>query len=223
MLRRCFTKMYKITVGISCYEQKSWLYRCLRSLASQILSKNDFEVILVNDSPSESLEDICEVMKDSLNIRLINNEENLGLPQSLNKILKIAKGQYFVRIDSDDFVSKHFLYMLSAYLDTCQGKYQAVACDYKKVDEIGNSLGIFSSEKDPIACGIMFTYECLCSIGYYNEEFKMREGHELLKRLNSKYKMAHLELPLYRYRMHESNRTNSNEVEKYDAKLKWSN
>ena len=67
--------MYKVTVGISCYKQKKWLYRCLRSLASQKMDKKDFEVIVVNDDPSEDIISVCEkdIFKERLNIRLIQN------------------------------------------------------------------------------------------------------------------------------------------------------
>ena len=131
--------MYQVTVGICCYKQKKWLHRCLRSLASQTFTKNLFEVIVVNDDPTEKLEEICKTMKKHLNITLINNSENIGLPKSLNKILKIAKGRYFTRVDSDDFVSKHFLYMLHTYLFSNR-KIQAVACDYKKVHSLWRNV-----------------------------------------------------------------------------------
>jgi glycosyltransferase involved in cell wall biosynthesis len=211
--------MYKITVGISCYKQKHWLYRCLRSLARQTHSKSEFEVIVVNDEPGVDLSEVCDTMKDVLNIKLINNQENLGLPASLNKILNVSRGQYFVRVDADDYVSKHFLYMMATFLDLNKN-YQAVACDYKKVNEVCLNLGLFSSMKYPIACGTMFTYESLCNVNFYNEEFKMREGHELLIRYKEKYKIYNLEVPLYRYRMHKNNRSSNISVtKKYDNKL----
>jgi len=206
-------------VGVCCYKQKEWLYRCLRSLASQTYPKDNFEVIVVNDDPHESLKDICTNLEDVLNIKVINNEKNLGLPASLNAILKKSRGQYFVRVDSDDYVSKHFLYVLATFLDLNRA-YQAVACDYKKVNKVGQVLLDCSYEEDPIACGVMFSYESLCNVGYYNEDFKMREGHELIKRFNEHYNLFHLELSLYRYRMHENNRTKSEEVLDYDRKLK---
>lgn len=210
----------KVTVGICCYKQKKWLHRCLRSLSNQVLKKEEFEIIIVNDDPEEDLSDICDNMNDDLNIRLINNSKNLGLPASLNKILKIAKGRYFVRVDCDDYVSCHFLYALSLILDMNR-KYQAVACDYTKVNEVGTVVEICSSIENPIACGIMFTYESLCEINFYDENFRMREGHDLINRFLKKYDLFSLPIPLYRYRIHSNNRThNQEEVTKYDNLLK---
>jgi hypothetical protein len=98
---------------------------------------------------------------------------------------------------------------------------QAVACDYFKVDNTGQLISRHSSEKEFVACGIMFTYESLCDIGFYDEDYKMREGHEMIKRFREKYKVYNLPMPLYKYRIHESNRTNNLEqVENYDRMLK---
>ena len=216
--------MYKVTVAVCCYKQKKWLYRCLRSLANQTIERNEYEVIVVNDDPAEEIESICNRLSDCLNIKIINNKKNLGLPSSLNKILNIARGRYFVRVDCDDYVSKHYLSYLSIFLDLNRS-YQAVSCDYKKVNEIGEIIDHHISQNvEVIACGTMFTYESLCEIGFYNESFKMREGHDLVSRYTQKFKMFNLPLPMYRYRMHSNNRTNDvNKTEKYDKMLKkWS-
>ncbi|MDF1844561.1 MAG: glycosyltransferase family A protein [Rubripirellula sp.] len=213
--------MFKITIGVCCYQQKQWLYRCLRSLASQTMPHDQFEVLVVNDDPQQDLRDVQAAFEedDTFNIRLINNQQNLGLPGSLNEILRRARGQYFVRVDADDYVSRHFLFVLSLFLDMNRD-FQAVTCDYRKVNEVGTPLGTFRFQDEPIACGVMYTYEALCNLNFYNENYKMREGHELLRRFQERYQVSHLPFPLYRYRIHESNRTHNTEVlEKYDSQL----
>ena len=67
----------------------------------------------------------------------------------------------------------------------------------------------------------MYRKECLINIGLYNEKFKMREGHEINQRFKKKFKIGRLELPLYKYRMHEKNRTkNLKRVSYFDKLLK---
>jgi len=220
--------MYEITVAVCVYKQKEWLHRCLRSLNSQTLEKSRYEVVVVNDDPDETLDDVTDIFKEHMNIRVINNEKNLGLPTSLNKILKTSMAKYFVRVDCDDYVSSHFLSTLSNFLYYNSGprvmntdcNYQAVACDYFKVNETAELLSRHSAEEEFLANGIMYTYESLANLGFYNEDFKMREGHELDKRFKEKYKIYYLRMPLYRYRMHPQNRTNNkSETDKYDNKL----
>ncbi len=97
--------MYEITVAVCVYKQKHWLHRCLRSLTSQTLEKSRYEVVVVNDDPVEDLDDIIDIFKEHINIRVINNKKNLGLPASLNRILKSSISKYFVRVDCDDYVA----------------------------------------------------------------------------------------------------------------------
>lgn len=215
--------MEKVTIGICCYKQKKWLYRCLRSLASQkSINFNDIEVIVVNDEAGteKEIDEIADRLRDILNVKIIHNGTNIGLPASLNKLLKQARGRYFVRVDADDYVSEHFIYYLTTFLELNRN-YQAVACDYKKVNNVGNIIeNHVDAKKNPIACGIMFTYESLCEAGLYNEEFKMREGHELLNRFNKTFSIFNLPVPLYRYRIHNENRSlTDTSVGLYDKKL----
>ena len=108
---------------------------------------------------------------------------------------------------------------MSLFLDMNR-KYQAIACDYNKVNEVGVLVENCSSVKEPIACAVMFTYEALCDINFYDENYKMREGHDLIDRFLKKFSLFHLPMPMYRYRIHGSNRTgNLQEVEKYDKML----
>lgn len=215
--------MEKVTVGICCYKQTKWLHRCLRSLASQKnIDFKDFEVIVVNDEvgTESEIEEIADRLRDILNVKVIHNGKNIGLPSSLNKILKQARGRYFIRVDADDYVSEHFIHYLMTFLEMNRN-YQAVACDYKKVNNVGNIIeGHVDALQNPIACGIMFTYESLCEVGLYNEEFKMREGHELLTRFKKNFSIFNLPVPLYRYRIHSENRTlTDSSISVYDKKI----
>ena len=211
--------MYDVTVGICCYKQKKWLHRCLRSLCAQTLATSKFEVVVVNDDPDVDVSDICDSMSEDLNLRLLTNQTNLGLPASLNKILSISKGKYFVRVDSDDYVSNHFLYMLSCFIGMNE-RFQSVYCDYLKVDDVGRKIGRFNASENPIACGVMYTYESLCELGFYDETFKMREGHDLFQRFNERFSAFHLPIALYRYRIHDDNRTNNvDKLTEYDKRL----
>jgi dienelactone hydrolase len=76
------------------------------------------------------------------------------------------------------------------------------------------------SSKKPIACGIMFRKDLLFDIGLYDEKFRAREEEDLRKRFEKKHSIYHIPLPLYRYRMHDSNLTkNKKEMTKYKKKL----
>lgn len=210
----------EISVIVCSYNHAKWIERCLRSLSHQEhLSDDEYEIIVVEDSSSDQTRYILEKLPKHKNLRVINNSKNLGLPASLNIGLKESRGRYVVRVDSDDYVARSFLYFLKTFLNYNK-EYQAVAIDYLVVDENEVVLKKENGLQTEIACGVMFRKECLFDIGLYNEEFKMREGHELRRRFQSKFVIGRLEFPLYRYRKHSDNRTlNLDNLSKYDEML----
>ena len=142
------------------------------------------------------------------------------MPRSINIGIKNSMGRYIVRVDSDDYVGRNFLYLSKLFLDMNRD-YQAVAVDYYEVDNDEKILKKVNAQKKEIACGVMFRKECLIDIGLYNQKFEMREGHELRRRFERKFSIGHLEFPLYKYRFHERNRTkNKIRVKKFNKLLK---
>ena len=210
-----------ITVVVCTYNHGAWIERCIRSLLNQkFIKKDDFEIILIDDKSTDSTKKILHNFSDLENIRIYSNKINIGLPKSLNKAIKLSKGRYVTRVDSDDYVQRNFLFLSKLFLDMNR-EYQAVAVDYIKVDNFETVLSKENCLKNEIACGIMYRKECLINIGLYNEKFKMREGHEINQRFKKKFKIGRLELPLYKYRMHEKNRTkNLKRVNYFDKLLK---
>jgi len=215
-------KLSDISVIVCAYNHEKWIERCIRSLNNQsFINRQDFEVIIVNDGSTDNTYKILKNLKDLKFLKIINNKKNIGLAKSINKAIKLSSGRYIVRVDSDDYVSRNFLYILKFFLDKNR-EYQAVATDYYKVSENENIISKINCLKEEIACGVMFRKEALIGIGMYNEKFVMREGHELKKRFQKKYKIARLELPLYKYRQHNKNRTTTKRktLKLFDKKLK---
>jgi len=210
-----------ISVIVCAYNHGKWLERCIRSLNhQQNIQPEEFEIIVVDDASDDMTEDVLDNLDVVSNLRIIKNDENIGLPKSLNKAIKSALGRYIVRVDSDDYVMRQFLFLSRLFLDMNR-EYQAVAVDYVLINEFETLIRKVNCFDEEIACGVMFRKECLFDIGLYDETFSMREGHDLRKRFLEKFKMARLEFPLYKYRKHSDNRTdNVKEVEFYDNKLK---
>jgi len=197
--------MRKISVIIPFYNNQKFINRCLRSLESQTISKSEFKIILVDDGSVEKFK-TPNIHKD-LELRVLSHSENKGLPASLNTALLNCDTQFFVRVDSDDYVHSHFLELLLFKILMSPGLV-GVACDYWTMDEFENRIAEHDAIIDPIACGIIFKTEILKQIGYYSEEMKMAEEIEFRSRVNRVGKIGHLSLPLYRYVRHENNMTN---------------
>ena len=207
-----------VSVIIPVYNQEKWIVRCLRSLLNQSMNRDEYELVVINDGSEDRTDYALDLFRDEL--ELIRIEKNNGLPVALNKGIKISRANYIVRVDADDFVNEHFLYLLNEFLE--QNKYMdAVACDYLLVDDKEEIIERKNCIKDPIGCGIMFKSSHLFEIGLYDEEFQLSEEKELRYRFEKRYKIHRLELPLYRYRRHERNITNDQEaLDHHNKKLK---
>tara|TARA_B100000963_G_scaffold351912_1_gene364272 strand:+ start:4457 stop:5116 length:660 start_codon:yes stop_codon:yes gene_type:complete len=208
-----------VSVIVCTHNHDKWIERCLRSILNQEnISHDDFEIILVDDFSQDSTSEVLGKFKLEKNLTIISNEENIGLPSSINKAMKVSSGRYIVRVDSDDYVQRSFLYHMKFFLDYNR-YYQAVCVDYLKVDENEEVISRENGAINEIACGVMFRRECLFDIGLYNEDYKMREGHDLRRRFEKKFQIGHLELPLYKYRDHANNRTKSELLKDFDEQL----
>lgn len=75
----------------------------LKESVESILSQtyDNFEFIIIDDASTDSSKDYLKSLEDE-RIRLIENEENLGLTKSLNRGINAANGDYIARMDSDD-------------------------------------------------------------------------------------------------------------------------
>lgn len=213
MLLVTFSKMNNISqssprlsIIVAAYNEERFIGRCLRSLLNQSLPMSEYEIIVVNDGSTDKTKYALSLFLGP--ILVINNRNNIGLPASINKGIKYSRGEYIVRVDSDDFVNTNFLLFLLTFLDDNK-HMDAVACDYYIVDDNEVILERKNCNEFPIACGILFKKEHLEDIGLYDENFMMQEEKELRVRFEKKYKINRVELPLYRYRKHEKNMTNN--------------
>ena len=170
---------------------------------------------MVDDASADGTQEILRKFDDESNLRVILNEKNVGVAESSNIGVRASRGQFFVRVDADDYINKDLLFFLTRYLEANHDAF-CVSCDYFLVDEFGNKLERKYAEKDPISCGIMYRTDLISQLGLYNGTFRHREEEELRTRLAEYYKIQHLRIPLYRYRMHKNNKTkNKEEMERF--------
>lgn len=207
-----------ISIIITAYNYERYVERAIRSCLDQsLVNSNACEIIVVNDCSQDNTEQILENYADD--IKVYNLEKNVGLAAARNFGIKKAKGQFVVFLDADDYIHRDLLYTQKLFLEQ-NSKIDAVSTDYFLVDEKGNHIRHVNAEKEPIACGIMFRKDFLYDIGLYDEDFRAREEEDLRIRWSKKYNIYNLVLPLYRYRMHETNLTKNDEkMSKYKQKL----
>ena len=206
-----------VSVIITSYNYEKYIERAIRSCLDQSLSKKQYEIIVVNDCSSDNTSDILENYKDE--VRVFDLEKNVGLAGARNFGVKKALGQFVVFLDADDYIQRDMLLIQNLFLSE-NNSLDAVSVDYHLVDERGTHLKHENSDEKPIACGVMFRKDLLYDIGLYDETFRAREEEDLRIRFLKKHKIYNIILPLYRYRMHNTNLTkNEKEMSKYKKKL----
>jgi glycosyltransferase involved in cell wall biosynthesis len=127
----------KLSVIVPVYKVEPYLERCLSHLVEQDISKDDYEIICVNDgSPDNSREIIKRFQDKHRNIKLID-QENQGVSVARNMGIKHAKSEYLLFIDSDDFVEKNTLKKKIQVFETRNA--QVGFLGYTILDEEGNA------------------------------------------------------------------------------------
>jgi len=208
-------KSVRVSVIVPVHNGELYIGRCVRSLLNQTLSQEEYEIIVVNDF---SLDNTKKVIGPFMgDIRYFENEKKLGLPGTLNAGINKARGQFVVRVDSDDWVVPEFLNILSLHL-SLNNRLDAVACDYQMVNDNQDILQYNEWNKEPIGCGVMFKLQHLIKIGLYDEKFLAKEDEDLLIRFRRNYNVTRLPLPLYKYRRHNKNMTNNESLMKKFSK-----
>lgn len=99
--------MCKFSVIVPVYNVENELNRCIDSILQQ--SIDNFELILINDGSTDNSGSICDKYdKKDKRVKVIH-KKNGGVSSARNAGLDVAKGEYIVFVDSDDYVTCDYL------------------------------------------------------------------------------------------------------------------
>ena len=89
----------RVSVLMTCYNTRPYLPEAIASVLEQTFT--DFEFIIVNDGSTDDSAAYLDQLDDPRII--VIHQENQGLGTPINKHLKKCRGEYIVRVDSDDY------------------------------------------------------------------------------------------------------------------------
>lgn len=200
----------KVTIIMPVYNGEKYLQEAIDSILQQTFK--DFVFLIINDGSTDGTDKILQSYNDK-RIKIMNNEKNIGLTKSLNKGLKLARGEYIARQDADDISFPERLEKEVLFLD--QNKNIAlVGTYYYIINEKGRMLNTIKllTKSEEIKIGllkgnqfghgsVMFRAECIKEVGYYREELGPAEDYDLWLRISDRYNMENIPEPLYKWRI----------------------
>lgn len=108
--------MVKLSIIVPIYGVEQYLRKCVDSLLNQDIS--DYEIILVDDGSPDACPQICdeyaerakseELRGKSCSIKVVHRE-NGGLSAARNSGIEVARGEYLMFVDSDDYIEPNVL------------------------------------------------------------------------------------------------------------------
>lgn len=95
------------SVIIPVYNTRDYLPMAIESVLKQDCT--DYEIIVIDDDSSDGSREVVEAYEKRGEIIAVYNEKNQGLSAARNKGMEMARGEYIVFLDSDDYFSRDAL------------------------------------------------------------------------------------------------------------------
>ena len=97
-----------VSIIIPCFNQEKYITDAIMSAENQ--TYKDIEIVFIDDCSTDgSLEVVNELKKKYTNIVVLKNETNLGVVDSRNKAIDVAKGFYILPLDGDDTIEPIYI------------------------------------------------------------------------------------------------------------------
>lgn len=204
----------RVSVLMSVYNDSEFLRLAIESILQQ--TYQNFEFLIIDDGSTDDSRGIIRSYQDS-RIRLIVNDQNMGLTQSLNKGLNLSKGSLIARMDSDDIAYPQRFARQVAFLEA-HPDVAVVGTQVRTIDENGRPIHSGGWKKSTswgairwqlifdnplVHTTVMFRRSVIWNeFGGYAEEFPSSQDFELWSRVAGRHRLANLPDGLMDFRVH---------------------
>jgi len=112
--RKRIVRFPSISVLIPAYNEGKNIKRIVKSVLRLNYPKELMEVIVINDASTDRTGEIAEGMEG---VKVINNAKNRGKAYSLNRALKVSKGELVACVDADSVVERNILMKMVGHFE----------------------------------------------------------------------------------------------------------
>ena len=99
-----------ISVIVPVYNVEKYLRKAVQSIQNQ--TYKNLEIMLINDGSTDSSGDICDELAELDSRIVVIHKENGGVSTARNEAQKVAKGNYVIYVDSDDYIHEEMIQSL---------------------------------------------------------------------------------------------------------------
>ncbi len=206
---------------------EEFLKQAIESILNQTFK--DFIFLIIDDGSKPFVKKIIDTYQDK-RIYYIRNEKNLGLIQTLNKGLDLAKTKYIVRMDSDDIACPERLKKQIDYMEK-----------NPDISILGTGVEFFPEYKiwQPVQFPKYTDYVQGCPIAHptvmirladlkkynlrYDDNYPHAEDYALWVKAHALIKIENLQSVCLKYRWHENNVSNTSKDIQQETVLKIQN
>lgn len=198
-----------VSIILPTFNGANYIKESIESILDQ--SYKNWELIIVNDcSTDDTLKIISDYSAKDSRIKIISNNINQKLPQSLNIGFEEANGEYYTWTSDDNAFKPDAIKFMVEYLEK-NPDTDLISCDFDIISEDGvfqNKFSDLVKDRNPlqlaIQCNVgacfMYRKETAGKVGLYNPELFCAEDYDYWCRLALAGRIAYCNENLYKYR-----------------------
>ena len=173
-------------------------------------SYSNFELIIIDDCGKNDVGKIVKSFNDN-RIKVYKNQKNSGLIYSLNKAIKLSKGKYIVRMDTDDYSYRDRIEKQIDFLEKNHDIDLVCAnCDYYDGNKIWGYSGSYSGKitREKLLNGnpiihpsVMMKKEVIQNVGGYKDYNRCEDYATWIELYSCGYNLYKISDKLIRYHL----------------------
>lgn len=213
---------YKVSIIIPCYNSEKYIGESIESALNQ--TYKNIEVVVVNDGSTDNTENI--IQSNFIDRVTYIQQPNLGAAAARNKGISLAKGEWILTLDSDDYINPYYIEDALLLIENEKTLITSRAFFTDKnlnlIDKIYPSGDIFNENinlKNMVKHNLVVTTSLFSKnmwkiSGGYNEYLYRAEDWEFWTNLIScgaKVKWLKEREPYFKYRTHGESKSSRNE------------
>ena len=201
----------RVTVLLPVFNGENYLREAIESILAQTF--HDFEFLIINDGSTDKSVEIIRSYADP-RIRLVVNEQNLGLIATLNKGVDLSRGEYIARMDQDDISLHQRLEKQISFLDKNRN-VGVLGTWVRTFGSVAETVWDYPGDPETIKC--RFLFESVLAHPstmlrkkmlndhnlYYSNDHVNAEDYEMWVRCSRYADISNLQEVLLLYRFHE--------------------